>query len=77
MFYIIAQGARISTPIDQLLKSTNITPIAASTAVKAVSTHSDKVAEKNLSKKQTFIKNPKVRIVSLLSVQGCVTHEKS
>ena len=51
MFYIIAQGARISTPIDQLLKSTNISPIAASTAVKAVSTHSDKVAEKNLSKK--------------------------
>ncbi|MEH6558680.1 MAG: CBS domain-containing protein [Oceanicoccus sp.] len=51
MFYIIAQGARISTPIDQLLKSTNVQPVVATTAVKAVTTNSGAIQEKSLSPK--------------------------
>jgi CBS domain-containing protein len=51
VFYIIAQGARISTPIDQLLKSTNVQPVAATSAVKAVKMDSDGVKEKSLSPK--------------------------
>jgi len=51
VFYIIAQGARISTPIDQLLKPTGVSPVAATSAVKAVKADSDSVREKKQTNK--------------------------
>ena len=46
MFYIIAQGARIITPIDQLVRSKSVTAVASTAAVKAVSKENDAAQEK-------------------------------